>query len=186
MTSSLLNFLPVGLGTQWACPADNLAVFSRLLRGQSLMTIGNKWDWLVCGRGCVVDGGPATNTISSSGLRSVAKLFTDPAAAAMTNAFADRLDGKHVDNSLAQLGSYAFPRSDYMVLRRSTWAASWKGRSCATIPARCVNDDSKMSANTGEGATFVYRDSEDGLAHADTWPVIDWEQYVVCVCVWSY
>jgi hypothetical protein len=194
MTTSLLGFLPVGLGTQWACPESNLDVFVKLLRGQSIMTLGNKWDWLVCGRGCVVDGGAAKNTLSTSGLRAAAKLFTDPAAVAMTDAFADRLDGKPIAVSLSQLGAFAFPRSDYLVVRRSDWAASWKGHSCSTIPARCVNGDSKMSANTGEGATFVYRSAEEGMAHADTWPVIDWEQYPGITseqgnlqpCAWEY
>ena len=81
-----------------------------------------------------------------------------------------------------------------MLHRRHGWSASWKGRSNRTIPARCVNDDSKLSADTGEGATFVYRDAEEGSAHVGIWPLINWQQFpgttvqqgALQGCAWQY
>jgi hypothetical protein len=139
--------------------------------------------------------------MSANLLRFAATLFSaQPEVAAEFMAFAAELDGAGMPpppaarNMSLSDTSFGYYRSDYAVHRRNGWSASWKGRSNRTIPARCVNDDSKMSADTGEGSTFVYRSDEDGSAYAGIWPVINWQQFpgVTVVqgtlqpCNWTY
>ena len=186
LTESITGFLPVSEGLDWACRPAGLAVFAELvLQGQRRMSLPGPrgrpvFDWQVCGRGCTISAGVAGVSISGSGLRYAASLFpngTGSAARGLTE-YADELDG-NASAAVAPdlLGSFAFYRSDYLLHRRLGWAASWKGRSNRTIAARCVNGDSKMSAETGEGSTFAYRTAEQGGAHAGIWPLIDWQQY---------
>ena len=160
LTSSILGFLPIGKGLKWDVDASSLAVFARLvLDGQQRMTLPNRvWDWQVCGRGCHCRPGVATNGLHGSQLRYAASLYPEGEHKRRFLAFANEQDGQTpeaIDSSV--LGSFAYFRSDYLLHRREGWAASWKGRSNRTIPSRCVNNDDKMGADTGEGATFVYR-----------------------------
>jgi len=133
---------------------------------------GSSWDWQVVGRDTASPGSTGRISLAPALLRFAATL--DPKHADGYTAFADALDGRAPP---ARDGSYAFPRSDYHIHRRAGWVASWKGRSNRTLAARCVNEQAKLSADTGEGATFVYRADERGTgAHAGIWPLIDWTQ----------
>lgn len=166
------------------------------------------WDYQVCGRGCVINPGIPGVSIPTAQLRFAATLYPNTSeVAAEFLAFAAELDGMPVPSPPSPLPpsppapnvtlagkSFGYFRSDYVLHRRAGWSASWKGRSNRTIPARCVNDDSKMSADTGEGSTFVYRSDEGGNAHAGIWPVINWQQFpgvtvlqgTLQPCNWSY
>jgi chondroitin AC lyase len=205
LTEAILDFLPVGNGLPWQISSSHLHVLAKLvLDGQQRMTLpGRVWDWQVCGRGCVVNhnrdgtGAVARNTFQPAKLRFAASLLPNGDAARLRFlAFADEQEGirpgKLAEEAL--LGTYSFFRSDYLLHRRVGWQSSWKGRSNRSIPARCVNHDSKLSADTGEGATFVYRTEELGTAHAGIWPLIDWQKYpgvtvqqgALQPCAWQY
>ena len=153
----------------------------------------------MCGRGCVINAGTPGVSMSATLLRFAATLFSaQPEVAAEFVAFAAELDGVPLPPAARNMtlsdASFGYYRSDYVIHRRNGWSASWKGRSNRTIPARCVNNDSKMSADTGEGSTFVYRSDEDGSAHAGIWPVINWQQFpgvtvlqgTLQPCNWTY
>lgn len=202
LTEAISTFLPIGAGLKWSCPLSNLEVFGTLvLGGQRKMSLQGPssslvWDWLVCGRGCSISGSTANVGIDPNGLRFAAGLFPQesPTKSRLLQ-FADELEYNYTASIDADLhGSFAYFRSDYVIHRRANWSASWKGRSNRTIPARCVNGDSKMSAETGEGSTFIYRADEKGMAHVGVWPVIDWQQYPGVTteqgelqpCAWQY
>jgi hypothetical protein len=178
LTSAILDFLPVGESLKWQVQESALRVFAQLVLGQARMTLpGKVWDWQVCGRGCTCSGGRAVDGLRADKLQYAATLYTriDPQLQQQLLDFAKEQQGASATQP--RTGSFSYFRSDYLLHRRAGWSASWKGRSNRTVAARCVNSDSKMSADTGEGSTFVYRSSDAGSAHAGIWPVIDWQKY---------
>lgn len=197
LTSAILDFLPLGHDTKWRVEPGQLQAFALLIQGQQRMTLsGRLWDWQVCGRGCIAEPGLPRNGISSAKLSYAASLFSAfPDLQAQVARFARSQNGTSTRATAGSLtGTFSYFRSDYLLHRRHGWSASWKGRSNRTIPARCVNDDSKLSADTGEGATFVYRDAEEGSAHVGIWPLINWQQFpgttvqqgALQGCAWQY
>lgn len=180
LTSAILDFLPLGHGTQWQIKPSELQGFAMLLQGQQRMTLpGKLWDWQVCGRGCIAEAGLPRNGFPSAKLSYAASFFDafpDRQAQILRFAASQNRSGTWVMGG-GLTGTFSYFRSDYLLHRREGWSASWKGRSNRTIPARCVNHDSKLSADTGEGATFVYRNDEEGGAHAAIWPLINWQEF---------
>eukprot|EP00041_Stephanoeca_diplocostata_P026811 m.729380 g.729380 ORF g.729380 m.729380 type:complete len:770 (+) comp23049_c0_seq2:496-2805(+) len=200
-TTAILEFLPVADQLPWQVPAKNLDVLAvHVLDGQFRMTLsGGVWDWQTCGRGCMVSANAPRNDISPADLRFAASLYPSTSETAVRfEAFAKELSSASERNYSGiypgNVGSFAYWRSDYVLHRRNNWTASWKGRSNRTVAARCVNSDSKMSADTGEGSTFVYRGDELGTAHQGIWPLINWQQFpgITCrqggldACAWAY
>ena len=200
LTNIITSFIPLGQGTKWAVSAEQLAVFAAVvLDGQARMTLpGAVWDFAVCGRGCVDSSGSSgpRDSISTAGLRFAATLYAAGSATARRfSAFAHQLEGEQTAAEAARgLGTFSYYRSDYLLHRRPGWSASWKGRSNRTLPSRCVNHDDKMGADSGEGATLVYRSDSVGSEMAGIWPVIDWQQYPgvtvqqgdLATCAWHY
>jgi len=157
---------------------------------------GAVWDFAVCGRGCIGSSGAPKNGITTSGLRFAATLYANGSASARRfSAFADQLERKQTAaEAKLNLGTTSYYRSDYLLHRRPGWSASWKGRSNRTMPSRCVNHDDKMGADSGEGATLVYRSDTAGTEMAGIWPVINWQEYPgvtvqqgnLAPCAWHY
>ena len=181
LTSAILAFLPVGHGLKWQVDGESLSVFAQLVLGQQRMTLpGRVWDWQVCGRGCSTSAGPAKNGLHSGALRYAAALYVANSTSKQRflefAAEQDPSQSSATDQPKSMLGNVPYFRSDYMIHRREGWSSSWKGRSNRTIAARCVNNDSKLSADTGEGATFVYRTDAVGTEHVSIWPLINWQQ----------
>lgn len=130
-TANLTTYLP---------STDKLKILSDyLLDGQAWMIRGRLWDVAVVGRGFTRPqaNGPTVG-LSPSTLRAL-----PTARKAEMEAFADRLDQKPSAPRLS--GHKHYWDSDYSVFRKAEFLASLKMYSTRTIPARCVNEEAKLS-----------------------------------------
>jgi chondroitin AC lyase len=135
------------------------------------MTIHNVFDWAVSGR---ENTSPTEGGIYPGFTPEM--LLTVPYRQDEFQAYADQLEGLPV---APLVGNRHYYCSDYMIHRRPNYVTSVHMYSTRIIPARCVNEQGKLSEHYGDGLNYLYY---SGQEYHNVFGVWNWQQLPGITC----
>jgi chondroitin AC lyase len=162
--NDIVKWAEVLRGSPWAMPAEQLAILRRyVLDGQRWIVWKDKADISACGRQ-LSPGSPVSKA------KSVARVLAamarvDPARAA--------------DYTAAPAGARVFWRSDYLVYRRPTGAATLRMCSTRTIGGESLNSENLSGYYLADGALYLYRTGDE---YTDIFPAWNWRRVPGVTC----
>ena len=162
-------------GTRWALSDDRLATLrGYLLEGEGTVVAAGVLDISACGRQFFPGAPAAKAKVILADLQIMTAV--DPAHAAEYQAVIARDAAAGSAGAPARAddrSNHDFYRSDYLVHRRPSFAASVKMCSRRVVGTEKTNDENLQGRYMADGATFVYR---TGHEYTDIFPVWDWRR----------
>ncbi|MEU4446304.1 polysaccharide lyase family 8 super-sandwich domain-containing protein [Actinosynnema sp. NPDC050801] len=137
-----------------------------LLDGQQWFAHGSSYDFTAMGRELVRPDAHRLDSLRAAVDRLIgsgSRYRADELAA-----LASRLDGA----GPPLVGTRWFPRSDYLVHRRPTWAFTVRASSTRTVPTETLNGENTLGRHLGDGVATIRLGSSDG--YREVLPVWDW------------
>jgi chondroitin AC lyase len=162
-------------GTPWQLPAEQRQILrDYLLQGQNWVSWRGAMDISACGRQ-LMPGSPPAKTKVIAQVMALAEVF-DAEFAQDYRAFIQR-NQPGIANDL--IGTHYFWRSDYLIHRRSDFAATLKLSSNRVTGAESTNSENLSGFHLGDGCLYLYRTGEE---YADIFPVWDWKKLPGVTC----